>query len=281
MHKIGTTLKQIREEKSLSLDQLSENILSKSQLSKFERNLSDISAIKLIMLLKKLNVELSEFSLLINDKEKDDEYNMLVDITQAILTMNKKKADYLVEKAKLYDSSTKSNSSKLNYIMIYSLSLQLTKDKLPIEYCDFLIDFLFKIENWTKYELILYGNTMHSLPIDSVNLLSKELTSRTLLYSSINDSIIVNLLFNTVIINLENNQQKQAAFFISALDNFTLLDIQLGERFLREFASNLYSFCHEDKFTSKQKILDLLSVLQLLKSDDLYIFLTELFESFL
>ena len=57
----GQTLRKIRKSKNISITQLEDSCLSKSQISRFERGESEISCIRLINLLNKLNVTIDEF----------------------------------------------------------------------------------------------------------------------------------------------------------------------------------------------------------------------------
>ena len=58
---LGRTLRKIRVGKQVSLSSLADDSLSKSQISRFERGESEISCIRLIHLLNKLNISLDEF----------------------------------------------------------------------------------------------------------------------------------------------------------------------------------------------------------------------------
>jgi len=57
----GKTFREIRQLKGVSLIEASENILTKSALSKFERGESDLGISKFIQLIYKLNLTLEEF----------------------------------------------------------------------------------------------------------------------------------------------------------------------------------------------------------------------------
>ena len=279
MNTIGYALKKTREDKGLSLTALAEGILSKSQLSKIERDLSDISAYKLFLLLKRLNISWSEFSLLIDSNDSSQSQQLLEEITQAALTFNTAKISFFEKKVENIFIQQKHSNHRLELIMIRSLKCQLNHTQLEQDDAFFLIDYLFKVENWTRFELVLYGNTMSFLPLETVNLLSKEIANRTLLFDSINHSVIINLLFNTVILNLMHCNKVQATHFLRLMENAPFLDIQLGEKFLKEFAHALYQYKFENKKEAEEKILFLLRILTTLKSDDLYLFMFDTFQS--
>ncbi|MGK9326698.1 helix-turn-helix domain-containing protein [Aerococcus urinaeequi] len=60
-------LRKIRENKGLSLSQLSHNIMSDSQLSKFERNETNITYDKFLLLLDRLEITMEEYLYLSKD----------------------------------------------------------------------------------------------------------------------------------------------------------------------------------------------------------------------
>lgn len=60
---LGKTLRILRKGKQVSLTSLADDSLSKSQISRFERGESEISCVRLMNLLEKLNLGLDEFIL--------------------------------------------------------------------------------------------------------------------------------------------------------------------------------------------------------------------------
>lgn len=280
MKNIGTILFSLREDKDLSLENLANGILSKSQLSKVERGISDISAIKFLELLDKLHITFSEFNLLYKDRSASSENVHLFKMTQALIAGNLNQAN-LIESDTWNDYIENSSIyTKLNYIMIKAMRLQIEGKKLNIDDLAFMIDYLFKVSNWTRYELILYGNTMTSIPLESINLLTKEISYKTTLYKEINLSIIINLLFNTVILNLEIKNYTQVDYFMRMLSSNEFLDIQLGERFLKEYAKALYDYVRNPAKINEEKNLNLLNFLKMLDSDNLFIAYSKIFEDF-
>lgn len=65
---LGSTLRKIRKGKQITLSAIADKHLSKSQISRFERGVSEISCIRLINILDKLNISLDEF-LILHDKD--------------------------------------------------------------------------------------------------------------------------------------------------------------------------------------------------------------------
>ncbi|HFR3160680.1 TPA: helix-turn-helix domain-containing protein, partial [Streptococcus suis] len=61
---LGKTLRKVRQGKQISLCSLADEHLSKSQISRFERGESEISCVRLINILDKLNISLDEFLIL-------------------------------------------------------------------------------------------------------------------------------------------------------------------------------------------------------------------------
>lgn len=66
--KLGVTLRKVRKGKQVSLCSVADEHLSKSQISRFEREESEISCIRLINILDKLHITLDEF-LILHDQD--------------------------------------------------------------------------------------------------------------------------------------------------------------------------------------------------------------------
>lgn len=76
---LGKTLRKIRQGKQISLCSIADEHLSKSQISRFERGESEISCVRLINILDKLNISLDEFLILHdNDYTNTESFAQLV-----------------------------------------------------------------------------------------------------------------------------------------------------------------------------------------------------------
>lgn len=221
MENLGFIFRNIRLDRNYSLSEVSEGILSASFLSKFERGDSDISLSKFYLLLERLNVTMEEFSFISNDYKPTQIEVLMRNVRVAYENNNLKlliKFEQVeLEKLKKYNFK----SYKYNAIMIRALAHDLDKD-IEIKNTDIksLNNYLFNIENWGLYEIMLFGNSMSILSIDSIITFSKEILNKTQMYSSIrkNKEHLIRVLLNTIIYCIDLNKVTSASYFINSAE---------------------------------------------------------------
>ena len=85
----GKTLRTVRKGKQVSITSLADEHLSKSQISRFERGESEISCIRLINLLDKLNISMDEFLALHENKSTKYSFPQLMQYIQEMYQLQK------------------------------------------------------------------------------------------------------------------------------------------------------------------------------------------------
>ncbi len=168
----GTTYKRLREAKNITMQKAADHIVSKSFLSRFERNLTNISFAKLYALLLNINVSVAEFIFIDNIYHHrhqafyfDDTKDYLDQITK--LTHQQLINDYF--------KKWQQNQSTYNYFnYLKQKHLTRTEHLTPTEIHE-ISNFLFNIETWTHYEIRLYMSTMDVFPAPTVYALTKQL----------------------------------------------------------------------------------------------------------
>ena len=157
---LGKTLRKVRKGKQVSLCSIADENLSKSQISRFERGESEISCIRLINILEKLHVSLDEFLILYDNDyaNKKTFANLVQRIRRDYSSQNIDKITTL-----LSDSSGYTLNS-FEKTMIKSIVHTLDDNIIPTEEELFqLTDYLFKVEKWGYYEIILLGNCVRTI----------------------------------------------------------------------------------------------------------------------
>ncbi|WP_026906806.1 helix-turn-helix domain-containing protein [Paucisalibacillus globulus] len=238
----GSVIREIRESKQVTLDMLADEEISKSMLSKFERNQADISLSRFIHLISKLHVSFSEFMLIANEYELDEFKKLISDVTgayqnESVLILNR-----LMQDQQELWKRTGTTQYKLNYIMIQALKNDLTGGENLEEDINYLTNFFFNSENWGNYELVLYGNTMSMLPYEQIVILSKELVKKTFIFkhAESNLALIINLLINTILLCLEQRNLKNGLYFLTHLKNEKIPENFFLERVILLYVEGLY-----------------------------------------
>ncbi|MGC4387425.1 helix-turn-helix domain-containing protein, partial [Streptococcus suis] len=119
--------------------------LSKSQISRFERGESEISCVRLINILDKLNISLDEFLIL-----HDNDYTNTESFAKLMQYIRKQYSSQNIDNiASLLSNSSKYNLNPYVRTMVKSILHTLDSNIVPSdEELLQLTDYLFKIENW-------------------------------------------------------------------------------------------------------------------------------------
>jgi HTH-type transcriptional regulator, SHP2-responsive activator len=247
MEKIGELINLFRENKGMSQAELSDGILSKAQLSKFERDLTIISVDKFLALLERLHVTLAEFGNALVIQENLYEQSILEDITKAVINNNKDQAQLVKERAEQHLKKHPGKYNQLTLIMVKAMIFDMEKETLPKADTKVLADYLFSVDGWTHFELLLFGNTMSSLPLVTVNQLARELASQINEAWEIhqNFQLNINLLYNVVILNLSAKDLTTARLFLRVMKHSHVEDSMMAERYLIALADALCVYCGE------------------------------------
>lgn len=272
MNNIESTIANLRIERNLSQAELAAGILSKAQLSKAEHGLTDLTVTKVVGLLSRLHISAREFFSLAETATPDEqvEQQLLVAITKAVLTMNPTQANLIVQQAMTHYQQQQTQFSRLTLIMVRALTAQLTDQDLGSDDVNYLLQYLFSVEHWSRYELVLFGNTSSALPLASANTLARELVKRSSQYQALNFDLLVNLLCNAVFTNLEQGQQVAADYFVRALTDLDFTTYACADEYLlKTYTSALYEYKYGQRATAKKTIESLLQTLDLLQMRDL------------
>lgn len=224
--RLGRTLRKIREGKNISLCSMSDEYLSKSQISRFERGESEISCIRLINILDKLHVSLDEFMIIHKNYNTLHSMNSFDDIIQYIQKeYASKNSDNL---KKLLCNTSKYNLNEYDKTMIKSIIYTIDENFGPTEEeITNLTNYLFEIENWGYYEIILLGNCVRTVPYELYFTLTKEMI-RNYIYSSINKTnkrLVSQLAINCFILSVDENKFSNCIYLSNEINK--LLDNEL------------------------------------------------------
>lgn len=220
---LGKTLRKIRKGKQISISSVADEHLSKSQISRFERGESEISCARLINILDKLNISLEEFLIIHNnDFGKCENFMNLIKHIREDYTLHR----VISLKNTLYCNS---DLTDFDRTMLKSIIYTLDSSHKPTdEELLKLTDYLFKIENWGYYEIILLGNCVRTIEYSSYFLLTKEML-KNYIYSSLNKTnkkLVTQLAINCLIASIDVKKYSNCRFLIKEISR--LLDNELN-----------------------------------------------------
>lgn len=228
----GDIIRKIRENKGYSLPQLSDGIMSASQLSKFERNETNITFNKFISLLNRLDITMEEYVFLADDDALQSTEMFVGKIKNAYLSKD-------LIKLENFKKEEVSKGKNLNAIMITALTknidsnIQLDDTELS-EVCDYL----FTVNMWGKHEIILFGNIVICLPVNIMKTyINKLIRQRVHFYNTkSNIKLFIGALVNISFTLLKHDLFEEASVILNMIDQ----ESHKNEYLLLERNTNLF-----------------------------------------
>lgn len=240
--KYGQVLRRMREEKGYSLRQVSNGILSTSFLSKFERGESNISLSHFINVIERMNISLDEFVFSANEYKPSELDSLMSEIASAYQRNNTSKLKIIINKEYQKWEEYGLDAYLCNSIMAEAKMLNLQKKEIDKKKREHLANYLFNVELWGNYELVVYANSLTIFPPETVIALSKEVVKKTSMYKLVHKNFVQTLaiLINTTIVCLESNLLNDALYFILTLENMHMAEKLFYERTLLIFLKGIY-----------------------------------------
>lgn len=271
--KLGITLRKVRKGKRVSLCSVADENLSKSQISRFERGESEISCIRLINILDKLHITLDEF-LILHDKD----YTNTESFANFVQYIRKQYSSQSIDNISRLLSDTSSYTLKsFEKTMIKSILHTMDSSIVPSD--DELLqltDYLFKVEKWGYYEIILLGNCVRTINYNSYFLLTKEMLNNYI-YSSLNKTnkrIVTQLAINCLILSIDKVEFSNCTYLISEIKNLLDNELNFYEQTVFLYATGYYEFKRQSG-TGIEKMKQAIQVLDILGEDKLKLHYTD------
>lgn len=243
MKTYGETFRRIREQKGMKMQEVVNDIVSISFLSKFERGQSDISLQSFTELLDRLSVTSDEFFYIHHNYEVAPLEKFFDEAYEAYRNRNVIRLRQLKEHEAASWDKNGLVTSKCNelFLGVYESIVQNQPidavDKAELEY---LYNYLFKVEVWGYYELRLYSATMLLMTTDMVITLSKtafEKSARFRKFKKINLTVI-SILLNTLnyligpvnFVQEKMEHEEEFALFVSYIKSMEMPESALFEK---------------------------------------------------
>ncbi|MDS1306718.1 helix-turn-helix domain-containing protein [Streptococcus suis] len=242
----GKTLKFIREGKGKSLAEVAKGHISTSQLSRFENGESNITVSKLFGVLAEMNVDVDEFVYASQDFKKDELTRILEQLKQSIyirdvVTIKK----ILSEQLAKAERDSRREFHRLNAILIAYKLRNLDKTiVVSKEDTAFLTDYLFRVENWSYYEILLFANTIDKLGHQTMMLFCRELIHRTQFYREMKQHrlVVSQVLLSAYLVSVQTKELVDAIFLEKTIEGLLFDETEIFERILFKFGKAFYDY---------------------------------------
>ncbi|MBM7642306.1 helix-turn-helix domain-containing protein [Streptococcus loxodontisalivarius] len=266
----GKIFKEIRLSRNMSLQEVSEGIVSVSQLSRFERGISNITINIFYECLNRMNTSVNEFLLISQNYNLSDDLQFFDNLSKAVDAHNIVKLESIVQQCQnLQKDNPKVKKYQLNLIAAKAHYLDLHDHKLlkPTE-LQFLTDYLFSVDEWGSYELNLFTSCVDFFPADMLDVFASEMLARTQFYSNVpeNRTIVQRMLLKVVRVCILDDNLQLARRFITYLEHLDIPDTYVYEKLLIKFNRAFYSY----RLGYSNAMSDIQECLTVLKSLECY-----------
>ncbi|TCD46387.1 Rgg/GadR/MutR family transcriptional regulator [Streptococcus sp. X16XC17] len=277
MENIGKIFQLLRKSRNLSLDDLACDIISKSQISRFENYNVEISFIKLHYLVSKLHMSIDEFISHCNQFHSKKNIHYFQHLHSLFASKN------FEEIRRLYDVKMnqldilKTKAERITHALCLILLKTFLYDSNPELYginneeIQLLSYYLFSIEYWGQYEIYFLSQASYFVPYNTLLLLSKEIISTSHYYRHDYDNrqAVGRLAINSLTTTLEHEDTSQALYFIKKAELIIPHHDYLAQTVLI-FCQGWLSYLQGDFEKGKERMQKSLHIFRQLDKDGYY-----------
>ena len=230
----GKIFKVIRESKNMSLKEAAAGDISVAQLSRFERGVSGITLDSFYCCLKNMAVSLDEFQYVYHNYIEADDALFSKKVADAYQENNVVKLQNILASSEaLVEKFPEKKNYRLNTIVVRAVLSSCSPDfQISKKDIEFLTDYLFSVEEWGRYELWLFTNSVDLLTLETLETFASEMIHRR----------IIKMLLNVISVCIEGNHLQVAMRFLNYLDHSKIPETDLYERMLIKYHRALYSY---------------------------------------
>ena len=242
----GKIFKVIRESKNMSLKEAAAGDISVAQLSRFERGVSGITLDSFYCCLKNMAVSLDEFQYVYHNYIEADDALFSKKVADAYQENNVVKLQSILASSEaLAEKFPEKKNYRLNTIVVRAVLSSCSPDfQISKKDTELLTDYLFSVEEWGRYELWLFTNSVDLLTLETLETFASEMINRTQFYNDLpeNRRRIIKMLLNVISVCIEGNHLQIAMKFLNYIDHSKIPETDLYDRMLIKYHKALYSY---------------------------------------
>ncbi len=251
---LGKVFRDFRTNRDISLKQVADEYVSVSQISRFERGETDISLTKFLRMLDNMRVEMNEFLDTVRGYDKTETIRFMGQLIP--LEYERDMAGFqrlFKEQKEKYERNPSVYQYHLNMILAHGFICKCDNTvPFPKEYLDEVTDYLFSVEEWKIYELILIGNLYLFMDIPLLHKMGQEIVSNHF-GNGANTQLIRITLLNIWETCLHREELKIAAYYKDCILPLLANETLLYERNLYLFLLGLYHYkCGERELGNEE-----------------------------
>ena len=278
MEKYGKAFRHFRLQNGFSLEIAAGEVISKSQLSRFERGETEISVIKFFKLLSNIDVSIESFCNYLNNYRRQEIDDFLVSLSSNFYSFDKKRLEKLkFEQQQLFEKNGKI-INQLNSIMIQGLlnqmdqSYEVTSDSLSVIY-----EYLFSKQPWEYYEIILIGNLYHLFEMEYIFMVGQEIIENILYYENIGKirNLVISACLNFWFHCLEKSCLEYANYFEKKLKKIINDETKIFEKSIYKYVEGYKIYLTDSKEAGIKQMQDVIRYFEFIESEKIALYFQE------
>ena len=252
---LGRVFHDFRTNRNITLKQVADETVSVSQISRFERGETDISLTKFLKMLENMHVEMNEFMDTMRGYDKTETIRFMSQLVPLEYKRDTAGFQRLLQEQKVkYEKNPSVYQYHLNMILAQSFICKCDETvPFPKEYLDEVTDYLFSVDEWKIYELILIGNLYLFMDIPLLHKMGQEIL-RNHAVTGANTGLILITLLNIWETCLHRNELKTADYYKDSIPPLLSDETLLYERSLYLFLLGLHHSKSGDKELGQEEM---------------------------
>lgn len=268
--KLGAVFHEFRKNRNISLKQIADEHVSSSLISRFERGEADISITKFLHALENMRVEVGEFMEAVRGQQRSETIEFMIQLvpleykrdTQGFQRLFDEQREKYVQNPSVYQYH-------LNMILAYGFICKCdTSIPFPQDYMDEVMDYLFSVDEWNIYEMILIGNLYLFMSIDQLHRMGQEIADKCYTKKGNKEVIRITLLniFETCI---HKNELDIAEYYKNIILPMLERETLLYERTIFRFLVGLYRYKRGEQQVGMEQMEQAIQIFDWLECDNL------------
>ena len=270
---LGQVFRNLRTNRHISLKQISDEVVSASQISRFERGESELSIGKFLHVLDNMNIEVSEFIDAVNNYQRTEQIRFMSALIP--LEYERNVAGFqkmLEEEERKFKEHPEIYRYHLNTILLQSFICKCDSSIIfPKDYIEQVTDYLFTTEDWNIYEIILIGNLYLFIDIPLLHKMGQEILKRKYYYCEIGShkNIVTMTLLNIWETCLHRDSLEIAAIYMEQIKPLIDDETDMYKRTIYLFLSGLQHYKEGEEQTGIDEMKHAIMIFEWVGSDNL------------
>ncbi|MDY3796886.1 MAG: helix-turn-helix domain-containing protein [Agathobacter sp.] len=270
---LGQVFRNLRTNRHISLKQISDEVVSASQISRFERGETELSIGKFLRALDNMNIEVSEFMDAVNNYQRTEQIRFMSALIP--LEYERNVAGFqkmLEEEERKFKEHPEIYRYHLNTILLQSFICKCDSSIIfPKDYIEQVTDYLFTTEDWNIYEIILIGNLYLFIDIPLLHKMGQEILKRKYYYCEIGShkNIVTMTLLNIWETCLHRDSLEIAAIYMEQIKPLIDDETDMYKRTIYLFLSGLQHYKEGEEQTGIDEMKHAIMIFEWVGSDNL------------